>query len=288
MESRFSDRRSGSTTNFLGRVRAAARKAALTVGLVFVPGVAHGYTTVPTLPVIQDQSVEVFEASIPDLQEAMANGRVTAVQLVDAYVARIDAYDQGGPALNSMIRLNPNARARAAALDQERALRGARGPLHGIPIILKDNYDTADMPTSGGSIALAGSIPPTTRSRSASYGRPELSFWENPTCTSLRWASRPSVRSEVRPVTRTIPPGTREAPAVGPARLLRPVLQPSAGAATPVGRFVFQRHTTTCSDSDRPRASRASTGSSPCLTHRTWVDLWPALRWTSPSGWTLP
>ena len=111
-------------------------------------------------PTAQDQSVEVFEASIPDLQEAMAGGRVTAVQLVDAYFARISAYDQEGPALNSMVYLNPNARAEAAALDQERAIRGARGPLHGIPIILKDNYDTADLPTSGGSIALAGMIPP--------------------------------------------------------------------------------------------------------------------------------
>ena len=163
MESRFSDRKSGSPATVGGRAAAAhgaALAAALAVGLAFVPGAAHAYSTVPALPVIQDQSVEVFEASIPDLQEAMADGRVTAAQLVDAYLARIAAYDQGGPALNSMIRLNPNARAQAMALDQERALRGARGPLHGIPIILKDNYDTADMPTSGGSIALAGSIPP--------------------------------------------------------------------------------------------------------------------------------
>ena len=170
MESRFSDPKSGSPTNVVARARGAARaraaarravlSVALAVGLAFVPGAAHAHSTVPAPPVIQDQNVEVFEASILDLQEAMAEGRVTAVQLVDAYLARIGAYDQGGPALNSMIRLNPNARAQAMALDQERALRGARGPLHGIPIILKDNYDTADMPTSGGSIALAGMIPP--------------------------------------------------------------------------------------------------------------------------------
>ena len=168
MKSRFSDRKSGSPTNVVARARAAARRAALSValsvtlavGLAFVPGAADAYSTVPALLVIQDQSIEVFEASIPDLQEAMADGRVTAVQLVEAYLARISAYDQGGPALNSMIRLNPNARAQAAALDQERALRGTRGPLHGIPIILKDNYDTVDLPTSGGSIALAGMIPP--------------------------------------------------------------------------------------------------------------------------------
>ena len=153
MESTFSD----PTSRPLGHLTARALAAAL----AFVPGAAaHAHSTLPTLPITQDQSVEVFEASIPDLQEAMADGRVTAVQLVDAYLARISAYDREGPALNSMVYLNPNARAQAAALDQERALRGARGPLHGIPIILKDNYDTADLPTSGGSIALAGMIPP--------------------------------------------------------------------------------------------------------------------------------
>jgi len=103
---------------------------------------------------------EVHEATIPDLQAAMARGAVTAVQLVDAYLARIRAYDQQGPALNTMIRLNPRARDEAAALDAERRARGPRGPLHGIPVILKDNFDTADLPTSGGSIALASAVPP--------------------------------------------------------------------------------------------------------------------------------
>ena len=157
MESRFSDPKSGSPTKFGGRARAAA----LAVGLALVPGAtAQAASALPTLPFTLDQTVEVFEASITELQEAMADGRVTSVQLVDAYLARITAYDHEGPALNSMLHLNPNARAQAAALDQERAIRGSRGPLHGIPIILKDNYDTADLPTSGGSIALAGVIPP--------------------------------------------------------------------------------------------------------------------------------
>ena len=152
MEPRFADPTRGSPRHVVRR--------GLAVAFAFVPVAVHASSTLPTLPVTQDQSVEVFEASIPDLQEAMADGRVTAAQLVDAYLARIRAYDQGGPALNSMVYLNPNARAHAAALDQERAVQGARGPLHGIPIILKDNYDTADLPTSGGSIALAGMIPP--------------------------------------------------------------------------------------------------------------------------------
>jgi len=112
---------------------------------------------------LQDSSqepIDVFEATIPELQEAMAAGRVTAAELVDAYLARIKAYDQSGPELNSLIRLNPNARSQAEALDRERATSGPRGMLHGIPVILKDNYDTADMPTTAGSIALAGNVPP--------------------------------------------------------------------------------------------------------------------------------
>jgi Asp-tRNA(Asn)/Glu-tRNA(Gln) amidotransferase A subunit family amidase len=103
----------------------------------------------------------VYEASITDLQTAMTTGRVKSVDLVDAYVARIRAYDHTGPALNAMIRLNPNARREASTLDAERASGHIRGPLHGIPIILKDNYGTTDLPTTAGSIALAGFTPST-------------------------------------------------------------------------------------------------------------------------------
>src|SRR5215831_5665670 len=94
----------------------------------------------------------VYEASITDLQSAMNSGRTTSVKLVDAYLARIAAYDHQGPALNAIIRLNPNARADAAAMDRERAAGKIRGPLHGIPVILKDNYSTLDFTTSAGSI----------------------------------------------------------------------------------------------------------------------------------------
>ncbi len=103
--------------------------------------------------------VEVTEASVMDLQQAMADGRATAVQLVDAYLARIAAFDHAGPMLNTMIRLNPHARADAAALDAERRAGHVRGPLHGIPVILKDNYDTRDLATSAGSLALANHRP---------------------------------------------------------------------------------------------------------------------------------
>ena len=107
------------------------------------------------VPVV-DSSYPVWEKSIEDLQAAMASGRVTSSVLVTQYLRRIAAYDKSGPGLNTMIRLNPQAKADAAALDQERALRGPRGPLHGIPIVLKDNFDYAGLPTTAGSIGLAG------------------------------------------------------------------------------------------------------------------------------------
>jgi amidase len=98
---------------------------------------------------------EVHEQSITDLQAAQTAGRVTSRGLVDSYLARIQAYDQAGPRINSVVILNPRAREEAEALDRERAEKGPRGPLHGIPILIKDNYDTANMPTSGGALALA-------------------------------------------------------------------------------------------------------------------------------------
>lgn len=103
--------------------------------------------------------IEVTEATIPQLRDAMASGRVTSAQLVELYLARIAAYDHAGPAINALIRINSKARADAARLDAERKQGKVRGPLHGIPVIIKDNYDTDDMPTSGGSLALANSQP---------------------------------------------------------------------------------------------------------------------------------
>ena len=106
------------------------------------------------------RAFDVAERSIRDLGAAMADGTVTSVDLVDGYLARIAAYDQEGPTLNAMITLSPSARTDAAALDDERAAGRVRGPLHGIPVVIKDNYDTADMPTTAGTIALATSVPP--------------------------------------------------------------------------------------------------------------------------------
>ncbi len=99
---------------------------------------------------------DVFERSIEDLQAALRTGSVTSRTLVEQYLARIRAYDVEGPRLNSMIALNPRALADADALDGERRAGRVRGPLHGIPVVVKDNYATADMPTTGGSLALEG------------------------------------------------------------------------------------------------------------------------------------
>jgi len=100
-----------------------------------------------------------LEATIPELQSAMETGRLTSVELVDFYLARIAAYDDAGPELNAFILVNPAARDEAAALDAERVGSGPRGPLHGIPVVLKDNIGTADMQTTAGSSALEGFVP---------------------------------------------------------------------------------------------------------------------------------
>ena len=101
-----------------------------------------------------------MERSITEIASALDVGQVTSRELVAGYLARIEAYDQRGPALNAMVVLGPSAFSDADALDAERAGGRVRGPLHGIPVVVKDNYDTADMPTSAGAIGLATSVPP--------------------------------------------------------------------------------------------------------------------------------
>ena len=108
----------------------------------------------------QSHEFDAFELSIPALQSAMARGEITAQELVRQYLERIEAFDQSGPRINAMLHINPRVMEEAAALDRERATNGARGPLHGIPIVLKDNYDTYDMPTTASVVALRGFVPP--------------------------------------------------------------------------------------------------------------------------------
>lgn len=112
------------------------------------------------MPQTGHAQIEVRGATITEVQEAMTSGAATSAEITAAYLARIRAYDQAGPRIGSMIWINPNAVAEAEALDRERATGDVRGPMHGVPIILKDNYDTYDLPTSGGTLALAGNIPP--------------------------------------------------------------------------------------------------------------------------------
>ena len=104
--------------------------------------------------------LNIETATIADVRAAFADGSLTSEQLVRAYLARIDAYDKKGPTINTVITMNAKALDEAKACDAERKAGKSRGPLHGIPVVLKDNYDTFDMPTTAGSSLLKGSVPP--------------------------------------------------------------------------------------------------------------------------------
>src|SRR5262245_24705527 len=99
------------------------------------------------------------EASISSIHAALSARIVTCVQVIQSYLNRIDAYDHRGPTLNSIITVNPHALDTAAEMDRLDTATVRQRPLHCIPVILKDNYDTADMPTTGGSLTLAKLVP---------------------------------------------------------------------------------------------------------------------------------
>jgi amidase len=107
----------------------------------------------------QAAKFELMEATIGEINAAFEDGSLTSERLTERYLDRIKAYDQKGPEIRAMITINPNAVKDAKALDQERKKQGPRSLIHGIPVIIKDNYDTADMPTSGGSVLLKDSVP---------------------------------------------------------------------------------------------------------------------------------
>ena len=114
-------------------------------------------------PAVPDPPAVVFtleEATIADIQEAFDSGVLSCAQLVQLYLNRIAAYDDDGPRLNSLITVNPRALDTARALDEERGSSGPRSALHCIPVALKDNIDTDDMPTTNGSVILKDAIPP--------------------------------------------------------------------------------------------------------------------------------
>lgn len=167
------------------------------------------HTTAATCALVLAKPVSAFEPpafeldelTITDLQQGLRSGKYTSKELVEKYTDRINDIDRKGPTLRSVIELNPDAEAIAAALDRERKERGARGPLHGIPILLKDNIDTADrMMTTAGSLALVGSKPAqdafiAKKLRDAGaviLGKTNLSEWANfrSTKSSSGWSGR--------------------------------------------------------------------------------------------------
>jgi amidase len=156
---------------------------------------------VATEPQARPKAFELDEATIADLQAGMASGKYTARSIAEKYLGRIEEIDKRGPALASVIEVNPDALAIADGLDKERAQKHVRGPMHGIPVLIKDNIDTADrMQTTAGSLALLGSKPVrdsfvAQRLREAGaviLGKTNLSEWANirSSHSSSGWSGR--------------------------------------------------------------------------------------------------
>jgi amidase len=145
------DRRGFLKTGLTGAVAAATLPA--------LAGMERAVASPPSR--VNVQSFELDEITIAELQEGMMSGKFTARSITEKYLDRIEAIDQKGPAIKSVIEVNPDALVIADALDKERKEKGPRTPLHGIPVLIKDNIDTADrMATTAGSLALVGSKPP--------------------------------------------------------------------------------------------------------------------------------
>jgi len=158
---------------------------------LLVTGIASGSKTKTSPPPAARDGRKLFafeEMTVADLQRGMASGQFTAAAVVRHYLKRIEEVDRKGPRLRAVIELNPDAIGIAGTLDRERKAKGPRGPLHGVPILIKDNIDTHDrMTTTAGSLALLGSIPPrdsflVERLRAAGavlLGKTNLSEWAN-------------------------------------------------------------------------------------------------------------
>lgn len=167
----------------------------------FLGATAAGAMAIRRGPVMRRQAIDLEETTIAQLQDAMRSGRASAAQICERYLARIAEFDRQGPALRSIIETNPQAMDVARGLDAERRAGRVRGPLHGIPVLLKDNIDTADqLTTTAGSLALEGSIPPrdaavAARLREAGavfLGKANMSEWANfrSTRSSSGWSAR--------------------------------------------------------------------------------------------------
>ena len=169
--------------------RSFLRSLAAGVAGLPLPGLAPVRETASSCPPpTQPKPFELDGTSITELAAGMAQGKYTAHALVEKYLARIAEIDQQGPQLKSVLEVNPDALAIANGLDQERKQGRVRGPLHGVPVLIKDNLDTADrMQTSAGSLALLGSRPPqdsfvAQKLREAGaviLGKTNLSEWAN-------------------------------------------------------------------------------------------------------------
>jgi amidase len=156
---------------------------------VVVSGCTRGETTrAPQIENGAPSAFELDETTIAQLQQQMRTGALTASSVVEKYLARIDEVDRRGPALRAMLDTNPDALAIAKQLDDERRAGRVRGPLHGIPVVIKGNIDTNDrMATTAGSLALKGVIAPrdafiVERLRAAGavvLGKTNLSEWAN-------------------------------------------------------------------------------------------------------------
>ena len=172
-----------------GRIPGAA--LLLTIGLLIVAGCSQ-----PERSLYEELDLE--EITVDALQQGYAGGHFTTRQVVQAYLDRIEAIDKNGPALNAVRALNPDALQIADELDRERSEGNLRGPLHGVPILLKDNIDTRDMPTTAGSRFLAGSVPPDDafivkrlrKQGAVILGKTNLSEWANfhSTFSSSGWS----------------------------------------------------------------------------------------------------
>jgi len=154
----------------------------------FYPALGAARDIASAAPASDVKPFELDEITISDLQDGMKSGKLTARSLVEKYSARIAEIDKRGPAINCVIELNPDAVSIADSLDEERKARGPRGLLHGVPVLIKDNIDTADkMMTTAGSLALVGSKPAqdsyvAQRLRAAGaviLGKTNLSEWAN-------------------------------------------------------------------------------------------------------------
>jgi amidase len=173
------------------------------------------------------------EPTVADLQDAMARGQLSSVQLVRRYLARIELIDRHGPQLRAVLEVNPQAPQIAAALDAERRAKGPRGPLHGIPVLVKDNIATGDrMSTSAGSLALANTRAPrdafiVARLREAGaviLGKTNLSEWANIRCShsTSGWSGRGGLTLNPYALDRN-PSGSSSGSAVAVAAAMAPL-----------------------------------------------------------------